>query len=122
MYTTLKYFQPSEFNCKCGCGTGADLMDPDMLLMLDKARALAGIPFSINSAYRCPKHNAAEGGVSGSAHTKGNAVDISCDGSANRYAIIKALIDAGFKRIGVAKSFVHADNDPDKVGKVVWLY
>lgn len=38
-------------------------MDADLLHLLDEARDLAGAPFSLTSAYRCPKHNKAVGGV-----------------------------------------------------------
>ena len=71
----LRYFSPDEFRCKDGCGDGIEHMDPEVLRMLDEARKLAGIPFSLSSAYRCPKHNKAVGGVADSAHTRGYAVD-----------------------------------------------
>ena len=67
----LRHFSPVEFRCKCGCGTGMEKMDADLLQMLDEARDLAGIPFPLSSAYRCPKHNKAVGGVPTSAHTRG---------------------------------------------------
>ena len=59
----LRHFSPVEFRCKCGCGAGMEKMDADLLQMLDEARDLAGIPFPLSSAYRCPKHNKAVGGV-----------------------------------------------------------
>ena len=55
----LRHFSPVEFRCKCGCGAGMEKMDADLLQMLDEARDLAGIPFPLSSAYRCPKHNKA---------------------------------------------------------------
>ena len=72
--STLRFFKPEEFACKCGCGRGYDDMDAGLLRMLDEARALAGIPFSLSSAFRCAKHNKAVGGVADSAHTHGYAV------------------------------------------------
>ena len=54
---TLRHFSPVEFRCKCGCGAGMEKMDADLLHLLDEARDLAGAPFSLTSAYRCPKHN-----------------------------------------------------------------
>ena len=71
--STLRFFKPEEFACKCGCGRGYDDMDAGLLRMLDEARALAGIPFSLSSAFRCAKHNKAVGGVADSAHTHGYA-------------------------------------------------
>lgn len=45
--------------------------------LLDPIRAAWGGPITINSGYRCPKLNAAVGGVSTSQHLRGEAADIS---------------------------------------------
>ena len=95
----LRHFSPVEFRYKCGCGAGMEKMDADLLQMLDEARDLAGIPFPLSSAYRCPKHNKAVGGVPTSAHTRGYAVDIRCVDSHSRFVILQALLEAGFRRI-----------------------
>ena len=68
----------------------------------------------LSSAYRCPKHNKAVGGVPTSAHTRGYAVDIRCVDSHSRFAILQALLEAGFRRIELAPTWIHVDNDPDK--------
>lgn len=44
---------------------------------LDNMREAWGSGIRVSSGYRCPQLNAAVGGVSGSAHQYGNAVDIS---------------------------------------------
>lgn len=118
----MKHFQPSEFSCNCGCGGGFSDMDPAALDMLDDARESANIPFHINSAYRCEKHNKAVGGVPNSAHTTGHAVDISARSGREKWLIVNALIDAGFDRIGIAGTFIHADNDPSNTPDVIWSY
>ncbi len=110
----MRFFRPEEFLCKCGCGAGVERMDPAMLAMLDEARRLAGIPFVVSSAYRCPAHNAAVGGVKDSAHARGHAVDIRCTSSQERFVMLAALMDAGFRRIELAPTWLHVDNDPDK--------
>ena len=115
----MKYFKEEEFNCKC---CGKNNMDYQTKLMLDTARELAGVPFIINSACRCSEHNAKVGGSATSSHLKGIAVDIKAIGSRDRYLIYKGLLEAGFKRIGVANSFIHADNDTTKSQDVMWLY
>jgi uncharacterized protein YcbK (DUF882 family) len=97
-------------------------MSKVLMAMLDQARGLAGVPFVINSAWRCYDHNEAVGGKETSAHLFGYAVDISCTASRNRYKIIKALITAGFSRIGISKSFIHVDIDGTKDAEVAWLY
>ena len=97
-------------------------MNQEFLLKLDRAREVAQIPFKINSAYRTPEHNAKIGGKPNSSHLKGLAVDISATDSRQRFTILKALIDTGFNRIGVAKTFIHVDDDKSKSPEVVWLY
>ena len=86
----------------------------DLLQMLDEARDLAGIPFPLSSAYRCPKHNKAVGGVPTSSHTRGYAVDIRCVDSHSRFVMLQALLEAGFRRVELAPTWIHVDNDPDK--------
>ena len=114
MATVLRHFTPAEFRCKCGCGAGVEKMDADLLKMLDEARDIAGIPFSLTSAYRCAKHNKTVGGVADSAHTRGYAVDIRCVDSYSRFVMLQALLEAGFRRIELAPAWIHVDNDPDK--------
>lgn len=119
----MKYFKEEEFLCKCGCGRGTFKdMHPMFLEMLDKARERAGIPFKITSGFRCLTYNVSIGGAKKSAHTKGYAVDIACHGSRNRFFMLKALLDAGFNRIGIGSNFIHVDCDPTLDTKVVWHY
>ena len=115
-----KYFNVDEFACKCGCGKNE--ISNDLITMLDVARGDAGVPFHISSGYRCPEHNKSVGGVSESAHTSGMAADIAVSDSRTRFAILSSLIQAGFTRIGIAKSFIHVDIDDNKDPEVVWLY
>ena len=117
----MRYFKPEEFACPC-CGEGSDKMDQGLLQDLDAGRHMTGIPWVINSAYRCEKHNAEVGGVPGSAHTKGLAVDIAAQGSRQRFMIAQSLLARGLTRIGVAETFVHVDKDTAKDQRVLWLY
>jgi len=96
-------------------------MDVEFLQKLDEARAYAGIPFIINSAYRSPEHPESIKNPT-SSHIKGLAVDIRAMDSATRFIILDALMVVGFRRIGVAKNFIHVDNDMDKTQNLVWLY
>lgn len=97
-------------------------MNLDFLAKLDKAREEAGIPFKINSAFRTTEHNAEVGGKPNSSHLRGLAVDISVTDSRTRFIVLEALIKVGFNRIGVAKSFIHVDDDKEKSDRVVWVY
>lgn len=115
-----KYFKDSEFTCKCGCGTNN--IDDALVRKLDIAREKAGVPFVINSACRCAAHNKKVGGSATSSHLTGHAVDISATTGTAKFKIVQGLLEAGFTRIGVAKSFIHVDNDPNKPAEVIWLY
>jgi citrate lyase synthetase len=122
----LKHFDFEEFDCPSLEGSGLPTTDGgkmnlDFLHKLDEAREIAGVPFIITSGYRTPQHNLDVGGRVGSSHIKGLAVDISCDNSGHRERILTALIQVGFRRIGIAKSFIHTDLDHDKPN-AIWLY
>ncbi len=114
----LKYFKLSEFDDAPGTGKN---MKKDFLTKLDKARAIADVPFKITSGYRSKETNKRAGGVSTSSHLKGLAADISCKDSSTRQKIVSALIQAGFTRIGIADTFIHCDTDKDK-NDAIWLY
>lgn len=96
-------------------------MDADFLRMIDTARSIAGIPFSVNSGFRCREHNKAVGGVPNSQHLYGKAGDIHVADKASRFIILNALLAAGFKRIGIYNSFIHADNGYKTGEPVIWL-
>lgn len=96
-------------------------MDQEFLIKLDRAREVAQIPFVINSAYRDPEHPLSIKKPA-SSHIKGLAVDIKANDSRTRFIVLKALIEAGFNRIGVAETFIHVDDDKDKDSEVVWVY
>lgn len=112
----MKHFKLSEFNCRC-CGRNE--MKPSFLEMIDQARNIAGIPFVVNSGYRCQKHNAAVGSTS-SNHTNGVAADISCTDGPSRLKMIRALLEVGFNRVGIAKTFIHADCNTGP--NSIWFY
>lgn len=113
----IEHFTRNEFG-------HADGVEPDwdMVMRLEQARSLAGVPFVITSGLRSDEHNARVGGSPGSSHLTGNAVDIYCESSRHRYLIVDALMQAGFHRIGIGHDFIHVDNDRSKPGNLVWLY
>lgn len=121
----MRYFNYNEFDCPLeGKGSGERMMDEDFLQMLDRARHLAGVPFKVNSGYRNKEWNKKCGGRPNSAHTLGCAADIHCVDSRNRCYILGALLEVGFNRIGIAKTFIHVDNsyDASHDEDVIWLY
>ena len=117
----MKYFKLSEFDSPDILGSGKN-MNEEFLYMLDAARKIYGKPMRVNSGYRSEAHNKKVGGVSSSSHLKGLAADISCKNSNERFEMLQAFIKAGFKRIGIANSFIHIDNDKDKSQNVIWTY
>jgi len=113
----MKYFKGKEFECKC-CGSND--MRIELLMKLDQARELAGIPFVITSGYRCKQHNENIGGSPVSQHLTGKAVDILCKSDRDRWIILTALMEVGFKRIGIAKDFIHVD--VKNSAGTIWTY
>jgi len=112
-------FTFEEMSCPC-CGKIA--IDPKFLEKLELARELAGISFPINSGFRCPAHNKAVGSSSGN-HVSGRAVDIKCTMGHERRLILNGLVGAEFNRIGIGKTYIHADT-MDELGspKSYWVY
>lgn len=116
-----RYFTQSDFdNCTPPCKISD--MDHGVMVMFDRARDLAGIPFFVNSAYRTVEHELSRGRSGDSAHTTGKAMDIRANASRNRFLIVDALLKVGFNRIGIARTFIHADYDQTKDDRVIWLY
>ena len=114
-----KHFILSEFACEC---CGENRMQHETIARLDDAREYSGIPYKINSGYRCCNHNRKVGGRENSSHKTGYAVDIHTGSSYERFRVLEGLLKAGFTRIGIAKTFIHADDDPIKPEQVIWTY
>ena len=77
----MKWFKLDEFKCRCceSNGTLQAVSNTKALVenVLDPARERLGRAITVNSGYRCPKHNLAVGGVKNSQHMAGEAADIS---------------------------------------------
>ena len=93
-----KYFKDSEFTCKCGCGT--NLQKNGIKKIADEIREHFGKPAIITSGTRCAKHNKEVGGVAGSYHTTGNAIDIVVNGVSGSevLAYCKQIVASGRAR------------------------
>lgn len=68
-----KNFKLSDFTCKCGCGEV--MYTPSLVSALDHLQEQFQREVVITSGYRCEKRNKEVGGVPGSLHTEGQAVD-----------------------------------------------
>lgn len=129
-------FSRVEFACRCGCGF--DGVDPLLVDMLERARAIYGRPIVIISGCRCPSHNEKSKGSVASQHmglrwdSEGKelepecaAVDIAIAGTGQRHALVGALFNAGATGIGPSKGFVHGDvgvKRPGVVRPALWGY
>tara|TARA_B100001250_G_scaffold155561_1_gene133707 strand:+ start:2513 stop:2878 length:366 start_codon:yes stop_codon:yes gene_type:complete len=117
----LRYFTFDEFDSPDYPGSGEKFMDREFVYCLDEARDIAGIQFKIISGYRTPQENLKSGGLSNSSHLIGRAADIHCTHIGKRLKIIEALSMVGFQRFGIAKDYIHVDNDDQKPNSI-WLY
>lgn len=117
----MKWFTYDEFDSPDVPGSGHQMRE-EFLEKLDQARDIAGVPFRINSGMRSHDWNYKVGGSTDSSHLIGWAADISATTSNRRYIVVKALMEVGINRIGIADTFIHCDMDPDKVANCTWLY
>ncbi len=116
----IDYFPEQPWACKCGCGFA--LVNPTFVQMLNVARYHANTAFHMNSVCRCLEHNAAEGGKPTSDHVTGEGGDIRAVNSHKRDKILRGLRKAGFRRIGIGKTFIHAGCHKSNPQDVTWVY
>ncbi|MCK4661355.1 MAG: hypothetical protein KAT68_00705 [Bacteroidales bacterium] len=125
-FENIKYFKLKEFDSPDMYGSGKN-MQRRFLLKLDKARETANIPFIITSGFRTENYNQelidkGYQAVNESAHCIGLAADIYYS-QKNFNIMLNSLIGAGFKRIGIGKSFFHVDiDDNNRPSPAVWVY
>lgn len=112
-WKSIMFFKRGEFKCKCGgkyCGGYPH--EPEELLVrtADKVRDYFGKPMRISSGVRCEKHNAAVGGVAGSRHRLGKAIDFCIPGiSASKIdAYVGSLKEIRYHYC-IDGSYVHMD-------------
>ena len=111
-----KNFNKSEFDCSCGCEMPKEVLINVQKLanQLQMLRDKVGVSIKINSAYRCPKHNKAIGGVLNSQHILGKAADVVISGfkASKTFDLISELIDKGDMLqggLGSYNTFTHYD-------------
>lgn len=110
---------PDDFRCKCGCG--ANEADAELLMRIGDAENIIGRALEITDGYRCPVGNRLAGGHRTTPHLDGHAAHIRAAQSHHRYAVLRAVIQAGFRRIGIGADFIHVDIRRTGRG-AVWLY
>lgn len=116
-----KFFSEDELKCPC-CGECK--MNPEFMEAIDALREEYGMPLLCKapewgSAYRCADHNAAVGGVAGSYHTVGRAIDFHAPTVKMRMKIMELAPKHGLNGVGLGANFVHLDN---RTKKTFWTY
>ena len=103
-----KYFNRSEFACKCGCGFNT--VDTELLEVLTELREECNTPVIINCGCRCSKHNKEVGGAPKSKHLRGIAADIRVKGLTSNtvYSHLNALFPNKYG-LGLHDTFLHID-------------
>ena len=123
-----KNFSRLEIMCPCSCG--ANRISPLLIEKLQKVRNIIGRSIIITSGVRCEFYNASIKASMNSSHIPdehgiGNAVDIACTNSKDRYELVE-VAQKFFKRIGISGegkgNCVHLDVDQEKVQEVMWVY
>lgn len=117
----FKYFTDEEFR-KATPSCSLSDMDENFMSKLDHARDIAGVPFIVSSAFRSEEYEKKKGRSGTSRHTLGIAIDIRCYDNALRFRIVNALLSVGFRRIGIASSFIHVDDGYPTSLPLIWLY
>ena len=116
-----KNFNAREFRCGLGSPCSSctvTLIDPQLVVYLQKIRDYFGTEVEITSAYRCTSYNKRIGGATGSRHSKGQAADIVVRGVAPRRVAAYAEY-IGVKGVGLYETakdgyFVHIDTRTTK--------
>lgn len=122
MSTTNK-FDPNKLDFHaCFPASSESALNPQLVELIKSAQALAGFTFTITSAFRSKAHELSRGRNGSSSHTKGLAVDISARDSHARYKILVSLACVGVPRLGVGKTFIHADIDETKAHPIIFHY
>lgn len=108
----------SEFACKgVGC-CNIVIIDEQLVAYVQKIREHFNAPVTINSGYRCTRHNKAVGGAANSYHTKGMAADIVVKGVAPldvaKYSESIGVLGIGLYETAKDGYFTHIDTRTKK--------
>ena len=120
---TYRWFSPEKDPLMVG-------LSAELMSKLDTARTVLGLPLIISGGLRNCAANAAVMGAEHSAHIQGLAADLGLGHLAEGYdrdnariLMIKALLSAGFVRMGLYSAHIHVDvgQSPDYVQEVAWF-
>lgn len=113
----------SELNLRyCNPPCSVSDLNSKLVDRLILAQKMCGEQFIITSGYRSQPYERSKGRKGTSSHCKGLAVDLSAINSHLRFKIVAGLLYAGFPRLGVGKTFIHADIDETKPHPIIFHY
>jgi uncharacterized protein YcbK (DUF882 family) len=108
-------FRRRELDCRCGCKAPPEVQANLAQLAgeLELLRKLTG-PLTVNSGYRCVKHNAAVGGEPQSWHTRGLAADVTSPSRSPTFlrSCAEQIPRFSLGGIGTYPTWVHVDIRP----------
>jgi uncharacterized protein YcbK (DUF882 family) len=114
-------FSSKEFDCSCTRETcKITLVDVDHVALVQRIRDDLGKSIKINSGFRCPEHNKAEGGATNSRHLISDATDIVIKGMTPN-EVADYCDKLGVNGLGRYDTFTHIDSRPlGSKGKARW--
>ena len=109
----IKYFRREEFRCKCGgkyCNGFPVEPSRKLVRLADRVREHFGAAAVVSSGIRCETHNAKVGGVSGSRHKIGTAMDFRILGRSASSVLpyVQSQSDTHYA-YAIDSSYVHMD-------------
>lgn len=109
----IRYFTREEFRCNCGgkhCNGFPKEPGAALLRLADRVREHFGAAAIISSGVRCERHNAAVGGVSGSRHLTGKAMDFRVAGKTAREVLDFAVSQPETRyAYAIDDAYIHMD-------------
>jgi len=111
-----KNFSRAEFACPC-CGIAS--VDSGFIAWIQELRTVVGVPFFINSGYRCSAYNKQIGGAANSSHLRGMAADVStANFKSQDLWLLIAQATRVLSGIGLYASHIHLDR---RIDSKLWL-
>ena len=109
----IKHFTREEFECHCGgkyCNGYPAEPAKQLVQVADRVREHFGAPAIVSSGVRCKNHNAIVGGISGSRHLTGKAMDFCVTGKSAEQvlAYVKQQSEINFA-YAIDSQYVHMD-------------
>ena len=112
-WDNIQHFTREEFECHCGgkyCNGYSAEPAKQLVQVADRVRKHFGAPAIVSSGVRCKTHNSNVGGISGSRHLTGKAMDFCVTGksAAQVLAYVKQQPEINYA-YAIDSQYVHMD-------------